>query len=299
MKTNPATLSFAKAAALVALAVTQAAAQGSLAPPGAPAPTMKTLEQIEPRTPISALPYVIDTPGSYYLTGTLHATSNGITIAAQHVTLDLMGFTLFGSVITNATGIHIAGGNEVMLRSIVVRNGGVTQFGTGIRIDNAIGGLLQGLAIHQNTEGGIRIQSNSPGVCSDFTVEGCVIADNNGPGIYVFTLDAGNNRTHTFRNNKISGNLEYGINMIRGYGCLVEGNHFGPQIYVAGNAFAVRSGVGRNLIVRNYEYGNSANPFSVGYFSISGSDTLGPIVNKSGGLASTNHEAHAWGNFSR
>ena len=28
-------------------------AQGSLTPPGAPAPTMKTLAQIDPRTPIS------------------------------------------------------------------------------------------------------------------------------------------------------------------------------------------------------------------------------------------------------
>jgi hypothetical protein len=30
-------------------------AQGSLTPPGAPAPTMKTLAQIEPRTPVDAL----------------------------------------------------------------------------------------------------------------------------------------------------------------------------------------------------------------------------------------------------
>jgi hypothetical protein len=34
-------------------------AQGSLTPPGAPAPTMKTLTQIEPRTPISSLPFTI------------------------------------------------------------------------------------------------------------------------------------------------------------------------------------------------------------------------------------------------
>ena len=38
-------------------------AQGSLTPPGAPAPTMKTLAQIEPRMPISSAPFTISVPG--------------------------------------------------------------------------------------------------------------------------------------------------------------------------------------------------------------------------------------------
>jgi len=38
--------------------------QGSLTPPGTPAPTMKTLAQIEPRTPISFLPVTLSQPGS-------------------------------------------------------------------------------------------------------------------------------------------------------------------------------------------------------------------------------------------
>jgi len=43
------------------------AAQGPLTPSGAPEPTMKTLGQVDPRTPISSLPYTIDPPGSYYV----------------------------------------------------------------------------------------------------------------------------------------------------------------------------------------------------------------------------------------
>src|SRR5689334_14686480 len=73
-------------------------AQGSLTPPGAPAPTMKTLSQVEPRTPISSLPYTITNPGSFYVTTNLNysGAGNGITVSSGNVTIDLNGFTLQG-----------------------------------------------------------------------------------------------------------------------------------------------------------------------------------------------------------
>jgi hypothetical protein len=77
-------------------------AQGPLTPPGAPAPTMKTLQQVEPRIEINATNtpgdadsiFKITEPGSYYLTGNVAGVSgkHGIEIAASDVTLDLMGF---------------------------------------------------------------------------------------------------------------------------------------------------------------------------------------------------------------
>ncbi|HZJ13677.1 MAG TPA: hypothetical protein VFD27_01440, partial [Chthoniobacteraceae bacterium] len=76
-----------------------ALAQGPLTPPGAPAPTMKTLDQIEPRTAINSTNtpgdddslFKITQPGSYYLPGNITgvATKHGIEITASDVTLDL------------------------------------------------------------------------------------------------------------------------------------------------------------------------------------------------------------------
>ena len=58
----------------------------------------QTIDEAEPRTPISSLPYIITQPGSYYLTSDLTMTTdvNGITVDANHVTIDLMGFSLIG-----------------------------------------------------------------------------------------------------------------------------------------------------------------------------------------------------------
>ena len=96
--------------------------QGSLTPPGPPAPTMKSLAQIEPRIPISSLPFTISASGSYYFTGNLQfsaATGHAITISASDTTLDLMGFTLSSTAGVTGNAIHVNSG----LRNIAVQNG--------------------------------------------------------------------------------------------------------------------------------------------------------------------------------
>jgi hypothetical protein len=72
-------------------------------PPGPPSPTMSSLSQVmttlnqnEPRGPISSTPYTIAKPGAYYLTTNLTMTVgvDAIDINANGVTLDLNGFTI-------------------------------------------------------------------------------------------------------------------------------------------------------------------------------------------------------------
>src|SRR5438094_2967891 len=64
-------------------------AQGSLTPPGAPAPTMKSLDQIEARTAISSAPFTINQPGSYYLTKNLNVTNGDAIRRSEEHTSEL------------------------------------------------------------------------------------------------------------------------------------------------------------------------------------------------------------------
>src|SRR5256885_12829047 len=96
--------------------------QGSLTPPGAPAPTMKRVDEVEPRTNLQASPapagvdttnpnyqFVINQPGSYYLSANIAVTKpNGIQINADGVTLNLNGFQISRASGSGGDGIQIS-----------------------------------------------------------------------------------------------------------------------------------------------------------------------------------------------
>ena len=157
--------------------------QGALTPPGAPAPTMKTLAQIEPRTDVLKLVgdgfnlFIINQPGSYYLTTNIVAVgANGITITTNNVTLDLNGFTIFSTGNGGAlgTGIYLKGGNA----DITIFNGhitgGVTNNGAGSYLG---AGFFSGIDYTLDPPSDVRV--------ANVSVSGC-----GGNGIYL-----GNNST--------------------------------------------------------------------------------------------------------
>lgn len=157
-------------------------AQGSLTPPGAPAPTMKTLDQLdaklEMRTPISSLPYSIATAGSYYVTSNLTGVSgnDGINIISGNVSVDLNGFTLTG-VSGSGAGIYVAG----TFTNITVRNGTINSWGSD-GINAWLGGfprnmVFERLTVSANGARGIYTEADS-------TVRDCLCFSNHSDGIY-------------------------------------------------------------------------------------------------------------------
>ena len=130
--------------ALAALCPQFAAAQGSLTPPaGPPVASMKTLDQVEARTPLvvgapgvaisAAGTITISQPGSYYLTRNVSITTNvnGIEINAD-ATVDLNGFSISGAAAAITSGDAIVIGTTV---NATIRNG-IIKGGTTMPTDN-------------------------------------------------------------------------------------------------------------------------------------------------------------------
>lgn len=173
------------------------AAQGLLSPTAAPSPSMRTLTQVEPRTPIpvgipgdptaiTPASYVIRKSGSYYLTGNLTVATNiaGIIVndGVNDVSIDLCGFTLESTLDTPGTAsainfngssmrIRISNGS-IISKSTVSDTGVLTQKGffNGIfAVSVLLDSHISGVRVTGMRDTGIR--------CSGGLVENCHVSN--------------------------------------------------------------------------------------------------------------------------
>ena len=126
-------------------------------------------------TPISSVPFFINASGSYYLTDSLTSAGVGIQISANDVTIDLRGHTLTGSATTDP-GVYVSAGTN-----IVVKNGTIKNFSTGIQSHNSSGTYFGVFNVKAAGNTGLGIDLWG----SNNQIEASTAFNNGGVGIYV------------------------------------------------------------------------------------------------------------------
>ncbi|MFB0524372.1 MAG: right-handed parallel beta-helix repeat-containing protein [Phycisphaerae bacterium] len=167
--------------------------------------------QDEPRIPISSVPYTISSSESYYLTKNLQTTSgsqNAITVNADNVTIDLMGFSLIGRGSGTGRGIYMNGRSNVEIRNGTVRNFGREGIYEA-SVDDGDGHRV--ISVRALFNGGAGIKLSDP----NNLVRDCTTLANGNDGIYVGPVSM-------VTNNISSDNGDDGIEL--DIGCMASGN---------------------------------------------------------------------------
>jgi len=214
-------------------------AQGVLAPAGAPGATMKTLSQIEPRTLIDSVPYIITNSGSYYLATNLSSLTHGVIIRSDRVTLDLAGFLLSGDRGTDDYGVWLDGEAGSSVRDIQIKGGIIRGFGRGIMAENTRNSQIEDMMISGNSKYGVHLS----GQCEGNIITACSARSNDTAGVYLDGSSSGRCYGTILSDCAASDNPGYGI-YLNGYQgqcdgnlihrCTVNGNRLNYGIFLRG-----------------------------------------------------------------
>jgi len=200
-------------------------------------------------TKITSVPYEIKNSGFYYLTGNLNysGSGNAITVTANDVTLDLMGFSLTGTGAAETAGIYSNGRSNVE-----IRNGTVRNFDAGVVGNNPINGngnKHRVINVRATNNGGAGIYLAG----KNHLIKNCSSSDN-GAGLAIFGSGL---ITDSVANNNVTGISMTGPGSVLGNtACNNTGINFS-----LGNLVATSILVDRNSAFGlNTNYSNNANP---------------------------------------